>query len=330
MGDLAQVGGKNASLGEMVSHLSDLGVRVPGGFATTADAYRSFLAADGLYERIKDAVEAIDVEDVTELARVGSLIRSWIEQQPFPADLDAETTRRVQEAALLLGLGAVLERKPGTLSGGQRQRVAVGRAIVRQPKVFLFDEPLSNLDAAMRSAMRIEISKLHARLGATMIYVTHDQVEAMTMGDRICVMQDGRVAQLDEPLALYHRPRSLFTAGFIGAPPMNLLTGQADGSRFIAGGAELALPVAAPRAGTLILGLRPEHTDLTPNGRWPMKVEMIEMLGAERLVYGRLGDALFTVRVDATLPSPALGDTVRLDATPEHLHWFDAGTGQRV
>lgn len=137
-----------------------------------------------------------------------------------------EIDTRVREAAAMLGLAAYLERKPKALSGGQRQRVAVGRAIVRKPKVFLFDEPLSNLDAKMRVSMRTEISKLHARLGATMIYVTHDQTEAMTMGDRICVMKDGRIMQVDEPLALYNRPANLFTAGFIGSPQMNFLQGE--------------------------------------------------------------------------------------------------------
>src|SRR5688572_8134899 len=137
----------------------------------------------------------------------------------------AEIERRVREAATLLGLEPLLARQPKALSGGQRQRVAVGRAIVRQPKVFLFDEPLSNLDAKMRVSMRTEIAKLHARLGATMIYVTHDQVEAMTMGDRICVMNDGHIVQIEEPLALYDRPTNLFAAGFIGAPPMNFFHG---------------------------------------------------------------------------------------------------------
>ncbi|NRF69088.1 sn-glycerol-3-phosphate import ATP-binding protein UgpC [Aquincola sp. S2] len=242
----------------------------------------------------------------------------------------AEIDTRVQKAAKILELSALLERTPRQLSGGQRQRVAMGRAIVRQPQAFLFDEPLSNLDAKLRAQTRLEIQKLHHELGVTSLFVTHDQVEAMTLAQRMIVMNAGRIEQIGTPEVVYSKPASTFVAGFIGAPPMNLLTGQADGSRFIVGGTELSLPVAAPRAGTLVLGLRPEHTELTPQGRWPMKVEMIEMLGAERLIYGRLGDALFTLRIDATLTAPALGDTVRLNATPEHLHWFDAGTGQRV
>jgi sn-glycerol 3-phosphate transport system ATP-binding protein len=241
-----------------------------------------------------------------------------------------EIDARVQKAAKILELSALLDRTPRQLSGGQRQRVAMGRAIVRQPQAFLFDEPLSNLDAKLRAQTRLEIQKLHRELGVTSLFVTHDQVEAMTLAQRMIVMNAGRIEQIGTPEQVYLTPATTFVAGFIGAPPMNLLTGQGDGSRFQVGGVALQLPVAAPRAGPLILGLRPEHTDLTPQGRWPMQVEMIEMLGAERLVYGRLGDAMFTLRIDATLPSPRVGETVRLDATPEHLHWFDAGTGQRV
>ena len=241
-----------------------------------------------------------------------------------------EIDARVQKAAKILELSALLDRTPRQLSGGQRQRVAMGRAIVRQPQAFLFDEPLSNLDAKLRAQTRLEIQKLHRELGVTSLFVTHDQVEAMTLAQRMIVMNAGRIEQIGTPEQVYSTPATTFVAGFIGAPPMNLLTGQADGSRFTLGGTVLQLPVAAPRAGALILGLRPEHTDLSPDGRWPMKVEMIEMLGAERLVYGRLGDALFTLRIDATLPSPQVGETIRLAATPEHVHWFDATTGQRV
>jgi sn-glycerol 3-phosphate transport system ATP-binding protein len=242
----------------------------------------------------------------------------------------AEIETRVQKAAKILELSGLLERTPRQLSGGQRQRVAMGRAIVRQPQAFLFDEPLSNLDAKLRAQTRLEIQKLHRELGVTSLFVTHDQVEAMTLAQRMIVMNAGRIEQIGTPEQVYSTPATTFVAGFIGAPPMNLLVGQADGSRFILGDTSLQLPVAAPRAGALILGLRPEHTDLTPQGRWPMKVEMVEMLGAERLVYGRLGNALFTLRIDATLPSPQLGQTVHIDATPEHVHWFDAETGQRV
>ena len=244
----------------------------------------------------------------------------------------AEIKTRVDKAAKILELGALLQRKPRELSGGQRQRVAMGRAIVREPQVFLFDEPLSNLDAKLRAQTRLEIQKLHRELGVTSLFVTHDQVEAMTLAQRMIVMNAGRMEQIGTPEAVYQRPATTFVAGFIGSPPMNLLRGSADGTRFSAGAQVLSLPGSAPRHGELILGLRPEHTALSRNGAagWPLKVEMIEMLGAERLVYGRLGDALFTVRVDGTLSPPQPGDVVSLQMAPEHLHWFDATTHQRV
>jgi sn-glycerol 3-phosphate transport system ATP-binding protein len=239
---------------------------------------------------------------------------------------------RVDKAAKILELGPYLQRKPRELSGGQRQRVAMGRAIVRQPQVFLFDEPLSNLDAKLRAQTRLEIQKLHAELGVTSLFVTHDQVEAMTLAQRMIVMNAGRMEQIGTPDEVYHHPASTFVASFIGSPPMNLLKGRADGSRFLAGGQTLSLPAAAPRSGELILGLRPEHTELSQTGSagWQLKVEALEMLGAERLVYGHVGDSLFTVRLDATLVPPKVGDTVSLTTTPEHLHWFDAATTQRV
>ena len=243
-----------------------------------------------------------------------------------------EIKQRVDKAAKILELGPYLKRKPRELSGGQRQRVAMGRAIVRQPQVFLFDEPLSNLDAKLRAATRLEIQKLHADLGVTSLFVTHDQVEAMTLAQRMIVMNAGRMEQIGTPDEVYHRPATTFVASFIGSPPMNLITGQADGSRFTAGGQTLALPVAAPRAGELVLGLRPEHVELSQGGGagWPLRVEALEMLGAERLVYGRLGEVQFIVRVDATLTAPRAGDTVSLQASPAHLHWFDAATQRRV
>jgi sn-glycerol 3-phosphate transport system ATP-binding protein len=239
---------------------------------------------------------------------------------------------RVDKAAKILELGAYLLRKPRELSGGQRQRVAMGRAIVRQPQVFLFDEPLSNLDAKLRAQTRLEIQKLHAELGVTSLFVTHDQVEAMTLAQRMIVMNAGRMEQIGTPDEVYHRPATTFVASFIGSPPMNLIMGRADGSRFTAGGQSLTLAAAAPRSGELILGLRPEHTELSHNGAagWPLQVEALEMLGAERLVYGRVGETLFTVRLDATLPPPKAGDLVSLTTTPEHLHWFDAATTKRV
>ena len=192
----------------------------------------------------------------------------------------AEIRRRVEEAADILGLTSMLNRKPKALSGGQRQRVALGRAIVRKPEVFLFDEPLSNLDAKMRVQMRAEISKLHARLNATMIYVTHDQTEAMTMGDRICVMKDGEITQVDEPINIYQHPANMFTAGFIGLPQMNFIHGsivEAAGGYYFAGkgGAqsdriELSAgldEIAKENLGKpLVLGVRPEHFSVCAGG----------------------------------------------------------------
>ena len=244
----------------------------------------------------------------------------------------AEIKARVDKAAGILQLAPYLARKPRELSGGQRQRVAMGRAIVRQPAVFLFDEPLSNLDAKLRAQTRLEIQKLHAELGVTSLFVTHDQVEAMTLAQRMIVMNAGRMEQIGTPDEVYHRPATTFVAGFIGSPPMNLLEGQADGSRFTVGGVTLALPAPAPRLGPLLLGVRPEHADgaVGNDQGWAMKVDVVEMLGAERLVYCRLGDSPFTVRLDATLPVPANGSTFTAAVEARHLHWFDPQTQQRV
>ncbi|ODV01425.1 MAG: sn-glycerol-3-phosphate ABC transporter ATP-binding protein UgpC [Rubrivivax sp. SCN 70-15] len=242
----------------------------------------------------------------------------------------AEIEARVQKAAKILEIGALLERKPRQLSGGQRQRVAMGRAIVRQPQVFLFDEPLSNLDAKLRAQTRLEIQKLHGELGVTSLFVTHDQVEAMTLGQRLIVMNAGRIEQIGTPEQVYGTPATTFVAGFIGSPPMNLLAGQADSSRFTLAGATLALPVPAPRAGALTLGVRPEHVEIVASGAWPLRVQMLEMLGAERLVYGLIGELPFTLRIDGTLTPPRPGETIHLQVLPTHLHWFDAASGARV
>jgi multiple sugar transport system ATP-binding protein len=255
----------------------------------------------------------------------------------------AEIGTRVREAAELLGLTGYLDRKPKALSGGQRQRVAVGRAIVRQPKVFLFDEPLSNLDAKMRTAMRTEISRLHARLGATMIYVTHDQVEAMTMGDRICVMKDGVIMQVATPLELYNRPANLFVAGFIGSPPMNFVSGTVQaapggGLAFATADGAVAVPLAgelARRAGPLagravVFGLRPEHLAVAENaaaGGLVADVDLVEPMGAETLVHLRAGAAALVARVK---PTDRLARGQRLPVTLDlaHAHLFDPATEQ--
>ena len=240
-----------------------------------------------------------------------------------------EIERRVQKAAKILELGALLERKPRQLSGGQRQRVAMGRAIVRQPQVFLFDEPLSNLDAKLRAQTRLEIRKLHAELGVTSLFVTHDQVEAMTLAQRMLVMNAGRIEQIGTPEEVYGRPATTFVAGFIGSPPMNLLAGRATAAGFEIGGTTLPLPAAAPRQGAITLGVRPEHASLDAGGAWPLRVEMLEMLGAERLVHGTLGGAPFTLRMDGTLEPPQAGQTVPLAVQARHLHWYD-DAGRRV
>lgn len=222
-----------------------------------------------------------------------------------------EIKTRVDKAAKILELGHLLERKPRELSGGQRQRVAMGRAIVRQPQVFLFDEPLSNLDAKLRAQTRIEIQKLHRELGITSLFVTHDQVEAMTLAQRIIVMNGGMMDQFGTPEEVYSRPATTFVASFMGSPPMNLLK-QAPGVR----------------AGQ-ILGIRPEHLSLAAEG-WTAQIEHVELLGAERLVYARIGDEQVIMRTDAAVLPPAAGDTVTIAAQQDKLHWFDAGSGKRV
>ncbi|WP_438479319.1 ABC transporter ATP-binding protein [Oleiharenicola lentus] len=260
-----------------------------------------------------------------------------------------EIDQRVREAAVLLGLEDHLERKPKALSGGQRQRVAVGRAIVRKPKVFLFDEPLSNLDAKMRVSMRTEISKLHARLGATMIYVTHDQVEAMTMGDRICVMKDGHILQVDTPLNLYNQPASLFVAGFIGSPPMNFLRGtiQRTGETltFVETNSQSTpakLVLKAPHAAhlsselgrELIMGIRPENirpASATSRGAASITatVELCEPMGAETMVYLTTGATAFIGRFAPTTHYAAL-EKISVEFDAAAVHFFDPETERRL
>ena len=229
-----------------------------------------------------------------------------------------EIKARVDKAAKILELGHLLERKPRELSGGQRQRVAMGRAIVRQPQVFLFDEPLSNLDAKLRAQTRLEIEKLHRELGITSLFVTHDQVEAMTLAQRMIVMNAGRMEQFGTPEEVYHRPATTFVASFIGSPPMNLLE-RAPG---------------IPQG--LVLGVRPEHLRVVPSDGWRMRVQTIEMLGAERLVYGHLaGDAdgqggeWAILRMHETETPPALGESLLVAPLQDRVHWFDASTGLR-
>jgi len=248
----------------------------------------------------------------------------------------AERVERVQEAARILDLEPYLDRKPKNLSGGQRQRVAMGRAIVRRPQVFLMDEPLSNLDAKLRVQTRTQLADLQARLGVTTVYVTHDQVEAMTMGHRVAVLKDGHLQQVDTPKELYRRPANLFVAGFIGSPAMNLITG-----RVVEGGAQigsLTLPfgdvaraeVARRGLTEVVVGVRPEHMNLGTDGA-PGEVIVVEELGSEAYVHVRIAhddrEELLVVRVEGETPIQR-GEVVSVDA-PEKIHFFDP-SGDRL
>ena len=243
----------------------------------------------------------------------------------------AEIDSAVTSAAEILGLTPYMDRSPRQLSGGQRQRVAMGRAIVRKPAVFLFDEPLSNLDAGLRVQMRAEIRSLHERLGSTSIFVTHDQIEAMTMADRIVVMRAGRLEQAGKPLDLYDRPDNAFVAGFIGSPAMNLVPGQAVGAQVqLAGGITLALD--RPATGAVLYGIRPEHLDLvTPGtaGAFDVTASVVESTGMAMQIGGKAGDltihALFSDRADITR-----GDVIGLRPKPGRAHLFDAETRLRI
>jgi ABC-type sugar transport system ATPase subunit len=235
----------------------------------------------------------------------------------------AEIQRRVEAAARKLGISELLERKPRALSGGQRQRVAMGRAIVREPSVFLFDEPLSNLDARLRHEVRLEIARLHRELGTTMVYVTHDQIEAMTLADRIAVMDQGRLMQCGTPLELYHRPDNRFVAGFIGSPAMNFLGGRfetaAGRTEFRAG--LLAVPVASEANRAAMLGIRPEHLTATADGG-PWSIEHLEHMGVETLAHATHDGTRLTVRLPGDSPL-RLGDRATVAADPRHAHFFD-------
>jgi multiple sugar transport system ATP-binding protein len=267
-----------------------------------------------------------------------------------------EIDSRVRESATILGINDFLDRTPRQLSGGQRQRVALGRAIVRQPQVFLFDEPLSNLDAQLRVQMRREIARLHHELDATMIYVTHDQVEAMTLGDRIVVMNKGHVQQIDTPMELYDHPRNRFVAGFIGSPAMNFVDGRitpGDSPEFVA--AEDAFTLAVPpslasrtqglEGHSLTLGIRPEDVSVVIEGgptifagestivhppiTTPARLELVEALGNEAFIYASIGSHRITARV-APQPFPELGEPITLAFDLAKAHFFDAVTGARV
>jgi multiple sugar transport system ATP-binding protein len=271
-----------------------------------------------------------------------------------------QITKRVDEVAKLLGLSDLLERRPGQLSGGQRQRVAMGRAIAREPKAFLMDEPLSNLDAKLRVGMRASLQQLHSRLGVTTVYVTHDQIEAMTLGQRVAVMREGRILQADEPQKIYQEPRDLFVAAFIGSPAMNLVEATIDGGNVIVG--QFRIPLAANRrplrdtGGRVVLGIRPESFEdgAFASGDRPrveVQVEVLEELGSDAHVFFlvdapritaetleaseeeatllALEKALFTARVDARTRA-RVGDRLELAVDPERFHFFDPVTGDSL
>jgi len=249
-----------------------------------------------------------------------------------------ERSRRVLEAAKLLDLEPYLERKPKALSGGQRQRVAMGRAIVREPQVFLMDEPLSNLDAKLRVATRTQIAALQRRLGITTVYVTHDQVEAMTMGDRVAVLKDGLLQQVDTPRNLYDNPANAFVAGFIGSPAMNLLNAPVSGGKAMLG--DLAIAVPASAGATVTVGIRPEGFTPATSG-FHVLVEVVEELGADAFVYGKPADATVKfanatdegaqviVRWDPKNP-PKPGQTITVGVNPAAVHLFNSTTGERI
>lgn len=250
-----------------------------------------------------------------------------------------EIRERVNVAAQILELSHLLDRRPRQLSGGQRQRVAMGRAIVREPKVFLFDEPLSNLDAKLRVQMRLEIQRLHQRLKTTSLYVTHDQVEAMTLAHRMIVMNKGVAEQIGTPMEVFEKPASTFVASFIGSPPMNLIPVHIDQQGTVYNDRNIALHfpshLIAPAlyGKSVILGIRPEHIALHQAGL-PMEIEMIEILGSEQLIHGRNGDHTLVIRTptESTRDNPLqVGESIQIGLNEDYqLHWFDANTTKRI
>jgi multiple sugar transport system ATP-binding protein len=321
-------------------------------------------------EEVTQGTIAIDARDVTDLPPrsrdIAMVFQSYalyphmtvrenlgygLRVRKTPKD---DTRRRVEQVAELLGLEEYLDRRPAALSGGQRQRVAMGRAIVREPKAFLMDEPLSNLDAKLRVSMRAQLASLHGRLGTTTIYVTHDQVEAMTLGQRVAVMREGRIQQVDTPQVLYSRPANLFVAAFIGSPAMNLVEAEAAGGTLRFAG--FSVPASAPASGSVIVGIRPEafvDAGLAANGlpKIDVDVEVVEELGAETHVIFPVDAApvdvsgaresddgetllagartVFTARLDP-LTTARPGRPLRLAVDPARFHYFDPATGERL
>jgi len=248
-----------------------------------------------------------------------------------------ERKERVREAAAVLGLTDYLGRKPGELSGGQRQRVALARAIVRRPEVFLMDEPRSNLDAKLRTQTRLELVELHRRLGTTFVYVTHDQVEAMTMADRIAIIVEGRAQQVGPPQDVYEKPANLFVARFIGSPPMNTIEGTISlgtGHPVLAtevGTIELRVPAGVADGTAVTAGIRPEHLSIAPDGAGLRgTVENVELLGHERHVLVKVAGEVMVLRQDNDAPPLTIGEQVALAADPDEVHLFDSVTTERI
>ena len=242
----------------------------------------------------------------------------------------AQIATTIAGTAEILGLTEYLERRPADLSGGQRQRVAMGRAIVRHPKVFLFDEPLSNLDARLRTQMRAEIKRLHNRLGVTSIYVTHDQVEAMTLADRIVVMNDGNIEQVGTPMELFNTPANTFVAGFLGSPPMNHINGVLSQKGAVIGDTEITLPRSDASGREVIVGIRPEHVTLSAGegtSPLPISLDLVEPLGSEALLHARFGDAEMIFKVDTGGDIAHLSAIEAVHLPADKVHLFDAETG---
>ncbi|MDP3708275.1 MAG: ABC transporter ATP-binding protein [Polaromonas sp.] len=243
----------------------------------------------------------------------------------------AEREKRIAEVAAMLQITHLLDRRPAQLSGGQRQRVAMGRALARQPQLFLFDEPLSNLDAKLRVEMRAEIKRLHQLSGITSVYVTHDQIEAMTLGSRIAVMKDGVLQQLGTPDDIYSRPANTYVASFIGSPTMNMIAGSS--SKTLAGGLfdikEASLPLVSPAGGPALLGVRPEHISFADDAAWRGQVSLVEPTGADTFVVVKTAAGDITVRASPQTQAKP-GDTVGLQISGAYVNWFDAASGVRL
>jgi multiple sugar transport system ATP-binding protein len=250
-----------------------------------------------------------------------------------------EITRRVKRASEILQIEPLLKRKPAALSGGQRQRVAIGRALVRDVNVFLFDEPLSNLDAKLRADLRIEIKRLHAKLNNTMIYVTHDQIEAMTLADRIAIMKEGKIMQLASPNEIYNRPKNLYVADFIGSPSMNFLSGKIKSKKFVVGDLKIPLDTyqfedGPPADKPAIIGLRPEHLSTGDNlasarVRTKVKVELVEPMGSDTLIYSQIENTPVHIRMEGQT-QVKMGDVVEVGISPERASLFDQTTEERL